>query len=425
MVEYPSSETFVKRVLKIILPIAILCGAIAVFAALKASKPVQPPAKTGERVWRVDVESLQPDSLAPLLTLYGRVESASLFKAAAPAVSRVELVLVREGEQVEQGKLLAVLDPRDYLPRLEQARAEVMELEAQLRSEELRYDSDRTALEQEQKLLELTREGVKRARQLLKQRLVSDSEMDAAEQEVARQELAVTNRRLAIADHPARQAALESRLVSARARLEEAELDYERSELRAPYDAVVAGVEVAEGDRVAANAVLLSLYSPASLEVRARIPTMFYGELQQALVSAQPVQGEFRIGLQRVGLTLARMAGEADPSGVDALFRVDRGHEWLRPGQVSSFTVQRPQRNHVVPVPYQAVYGGERLYLLREGRLRGLKVEPLGAFLDESGDERLLVHAPELKAGDQLVITHLPNAIDCLRVEMTETKAEQ
>lgn len=406
-----------KRVLGVVLPLLILSGAIGVFAALKATKPMQPPVKIGERVWRVEVEPVWPRTLAPLLTLYGRVESAARFKAAAPAPSRVERVLVREGERVMRGQLLVVLDPRDFLPRLDQARSEVAELEAKLRSEEIRHGSDRIALKQEQKLLELAREGVDRARQMLEQRLGSDSALDAVEQDVARQELAVTARRLAIADHPARRKALEARLARARARREETELDYERSRVPAPYAGIVAGVEVAAGDQVADNGVLLSLYSPDSLEVRARIPAVFQHELQRALAAGHLLQGEFHIGDERVGLTLARLAGEAEPSGVDALFRIDEGREWLRPGQVLRFSVRRLPRDNAVPVPYQAVYGGTRLYLLQGGRLRGLTVKALGAFLDESGGERLLVHAPELKGGDRLVITQLPNAIDGLRVE--------
>jgi multidrug efflux pump subunit AcrA (membrane-fusion protein) len=367
---------------------------------------------------------MQPRSLAPLLTLYGRVESDSLFKAAAPAPSRVDRVLVREGERVDRGQLLVVLDPRDFLPRLTQARAEVAELEAQLRSEELRHRSDGTALEQEQKLLQLAREGVQRARKLLGRNLGSDAELDAAEQEVARQELAVTKRRLDIADHPARSDALQARLSRARAALEEIELDYERSEVRSPNAAIVAGVEVAEGDRVAANSVLLSLYSPKSLEVRARIPAVFQQELQQTLASGYPLRGEMHSGAEPVELTLVRTAGEADPSGVDAFFHIDTGRQRLRSGQLLRFTLQRRPRENAVPVPYQSVYGGERLYLLEEGRLRRVTVEPLGAYLDEPGDERLLVQAPGLKSGDRLVITHLPNAIEGLRVEDVERKVD-
>ena len=409
-----------KRIVKIVLPILILTAAIGVFAALKVTKPEQPPAKVSERIWRVEVEEAQPRTLVPTLTLYGQVETASLFKAAAPAPSRVDRILVRDGARVKQGQLLVVLDERDFMPRLEQTRAEVADLEAQVGSETIRHESDLTALKQEQKWLTLARDGVDRANRMLKQRLGSDSEQDAAEQALAQQELTVSTRQRAIDDHPTRLQALEARLARARARLTETQLDYERSRIEAPYDGIVAGVQVAEGDQVKDNAVLLSLYSPDNLELRARIPARFQNELQQALVDQYAVSGEARFGDARIRLTLARVAGETDASGMEALFRIDEGSKWLRVGQVLSFGVGRIPRDNAVPVPYQAVYGGGRMYRLEEGRMRGLQVETLGNFITDSGEERLLVLAPGLKSGDRLVVTHLPNAIDGLRVEAVE-----
>ena len=44
-----------KRALKILLPILVLSIGIGVFAALRATKPVQVAAKIEERVWRVQV----------------------------------------------------------------------------------------------------------------------------------------------------------------------------------------------------------------------------------------------------------------------------------------------------------------------------------------------------------------------------------
>ena len=110
----------------------------------------------------------------------------------------------------------------------------------------------------------------------------------------------------------------------------------------------------------------------------------------------------------------------------EALFRIDEGSEWLRVGQVLRFGVGRLPRDNAVPVPYQAVYGSGRIYRLEDGRMGGREVETLGSFIDEAGEERLLVHAPELKSGDLLVVTHLPNAIDGLRVEAVgpEVKAD-
>lgn len=416
------SGSLVKRIVKIVLPILILTAAIGVFAALKATKPAQPPAKVSERVWRVEVEEIQPRTLAPILTLYGQVETASLFKAAAPAPSRVDRVLVRDGALVTQGQLLVVLDERDFIPQLEQERAEVADLEAQVRSERIRHESDLIALKQEQKLLALAREGVNRANRMLKQRVGSDLEQDSAEQALAQQELTVSSRQRAIDDHPARLQALEARLARARAQLTENQLDFERSRVEAPYDGIVAGVQVAEGDQVKDNAMLLSLYSPENLEVRARIPARFQNELQQALIEQYAVSGEARFGGGRIRLTLARLAGETDASGMEALFRINEGSEWLRVGQVLRFGVGRLPRDNAVPVPYQAVYGGGRMYRLEEGRMRGLQVETLGNFITDSGEERLLVLAPGLESGDRLVVTHLPNAIEGLRVEAVQTE---
>ena len=406
-----------KPILKILLPILILAAGIGAFTVLRATKPEQPVAQIQERIWRVDVMEVQPRTLTPVLTLYGRLESPNPFKAAASAASRIDRVMVREGERVTVGQPLVTLDERDFLPRLEQARAEVLELEAQIRSERIRQQSDLVALKQEQKLLQLSRQAVDRAQRLRRKDLGSDSALDEAEQALANQTLSLTSRELAIADHPARLSALEARLAKARARVTELELEFERSRLLAPFDGIVAEVNVAEGDQVNKNTVLLTLYDPGALEVRARIPVPFQEELDQVRKGGQTLSGEAVTGGRRLELRLLRLAGEASPSGVDALFRFESSPDWLRPGQVIRFNIRRLPQPDAVPIPSSALYRGNRVYRIEEGRMRGIGVETLGSFMDSSGEERQLVRAAELKTGDRLVITHLPNAVDGLCVE--------
>ena len=406
-----------KPILKILVPVLILSAGIGTFTVLRATRPEAPAVQIQERVWRVEVMEVQPRTLIPALTLYGRLESPNPFKAAASAASRIDRVMVREGERVSVGQPLVILDERDFLPRLDQARAEVRELDAQIRSEGIRQQSDMAALKQEKKLLQLSRQGVDRAQRLRKKDLGSDSALDEAEQSLATQALSLTSRELAIADHPARLSALEARLAKARARVKELELEFERSRLLAPFDGIVAEVEVAEGDQVDKNRVLLTLYDPGALEVRARIPTPFQEELDQVRKKGQTLSGEADIGGRRLELSLLRLAGEASPSGVDALFRFESRPDWLRPGQVIRFNIHRLPQPDAVPVPFSALYRGNRVYRLEEGRMRGIGVETLGSFMDPSGKERQLVRAPELKTGDLLVTTHLPNAVDGLRAE--------
>jgi multidrug efflux pump subunit AcrA (membrane-fusion protein) len=408
----------VPKLFKFVLPLLILALGVIAFKALMATRPERPTARIEERIWRVEVEAVAPSLLAPQLVLYGRVENPDLLKVAASGPARVATVAVREGQRVQDGELLIQLDERDFLPALKQAKAQVAELKAQIESEKTRHLQDRTALEQEKKLLEIAANGVERAQRLKKQRVGSDSDLDSAEESLARQILAVSSRESSIADHPARLDALEARLQSALAKLAEAELDLERATVSAPFDGVVTGVEVTAGDQVKQDAVLLRFYSTADLEVRARISAPYQAEIASALAAGETLEAESDVGDgERVQLRLERLSGEAQASGVDGLFAVKEGADGLRLGQMLKLRLNRTPRDGVIPVPFEAVYGGDRLYKLEEGRMRGIRVESLGGWTDGRGDERLLVRSSDLGPGDQVVITHMPNAVDGLRVE--------
>jgi multidrug efflux pump subunit AcrA (membrane-fusion protein) len=415
-----SDDRYVPKLLKFLIPLAILGAGYAAFAALKATRPERPVAAVQERVWRVAVQAVDPRTLAPQLALYGRVETPDLLKAAASGPARVAEVAVRDGNRVSRGDLLVKLDARDFLPSLEQARAQLAELEAQVESEKIRYENDQASLEQERKLLDIARAGVERAERLKAQRVGSDSDLDSAREALARQSLAVSSRETGIADHPSRLRALEARLASARSRAEEIALDVDRARVVAPFDGVVAGVDVAVGDQVKQDAVLVRLYALKALEVRARVPAPYQAEIAEALAAGEQLSATALLGDTPVRLRLERLAGEAQASGVDGLFAVEEGAELLRLGQMISLRLERPARDGIVAVPFQAVYGGDRLYALVDGRMRGLTVEPLGSWIDGDGDERLLVQAPGLAAGDRVVVTHMPNAVDGLRVEVVE-----
>ncbi len=412
-----------RKTFKFLLPVLILAVGFGVFRFLKATKPEQEPPQVQERAWRVEVETAEPRRLAPELELYGRVETPDLLKAAASAPAWVAEVAVRDGDRVSKGDLLVRLDERDFLPRIAQAKAQVAELEAEIASEQNRLETDTRALEQEQRLLANARDGVERQTRLKTQKVGAEQALDEAEQAEAQQALAVSNREMSIANHPTRIRALEARLASARARLDELELEHERARVRAPFDGVVAGVAVAVGDQVSKGAVLVELFALDSLEVRARVPAPYQGELIAALLGDEPLTASASLGDQRLDLTLERLAGQADPSGVDGLFRVEGDPGMLRLGQMLRVRLHRPAQDGLIAVPFRAVYGNGRLYVLDDGRLRGVEVETFGGWTGEDGKERLLVRAPELTAGTRIVTNHMPNAMDGLKVEPVKDHA--
>ncbi len=398
-------------------PWGILLLGCWVFAVLVFTRPEQPSPPIQRRIWQVEAIEVQPRRLGPLLTLYGEIETPALMRAVAQANSRVVEVKAREGRSVSRGQLLVALDSRDFEPDVVRARADVAELQAQLRLEKDRYAASLEALRHEQKLLQLLQSQASRMEKLKRRNLASEAALDQARMEMERQALAVNARKLEVAQHPARLSQIEARLERARVMLAQARLALERSRIQAPFSGIVAEVAVAPGDYVKANQLLVSLYPVDALEVRAKIPAPYQHTVLRALAAGQllAARGE-SLGIP-FDLQLKRLAGEAEAGGIDALFSV-RQAEGLSLRLALPVTVQLslPPSDHVAPVPYGALYGSDRIYRIHDGRLESLQVKTLGNYPHE-GEDWILVHSPKLKQGDLILLTHLPAAAEGLPVE--------
>lgn len=400
---------------KIFLPLLLLALGIGGFAALKATRPLPPVAPPKEPVWRVETLVVSPHRSSPVLTLNGRVESPDQTKAAAPGVGRVLTVRVREGQRVAAGDPLLELDPRDFLPRVEQARGEVMELEAALRSEELRHKADLDQLEHEKRLLDAAAADVQRFEALQRENFYSQSAVEQSRANLARQNISLRTRELAIADHQARLAQLKARLLRARASLDQAELAATRARVVAPFAGFIAKVEVAAGDQVNTGQSLLTLYPAAALEVRAKLPANVQDEFLAMHATGGRARATAVVGGERLGFRLARLAAAADARGLDGFFVLETATAALRVGELVTLEVMRAAVDDVVKVPYAALFHGRQVYRVENGRLRAVEVDTVG----EAGGQppMLLVSSPDLKEGDVLLATHLPNAVNGLKVE--------
>ncbi len=405
---------------KIVWPVLLLALGIGGFAVLKSTRPKPPVAAVKEPVWRVQSVIAQPASLSPVTSLNGRVESPEQTRAAAPGVGRVLHVHVREGQAIRPGQRLLELDPRDFQPRVDQARGEVDELAAAVASEELRHLADLDQLMQERKLLEFAAADVGRFEQLRQENFYSQSAVDLSRQNLARQQITLRSRELAIADHKARMSQLQARLSKARANLDQAALALQRSRVVASFVGYVAKVEVAVGDQVNSGQSLISLYPAAGLEVRAKLPATLQNEFVSALHRGERAKATANVAGETLEFMLARSAGAADARGLDAFFVARRPSANLRVGELLSLQVARAPVSDAVAVPYTALFGGRQVYRIEAGRLKALDVDVLGDVGNAGGQgaARLLVKSPALKPGDVLLATHLPNAVSGLKVEV-------
>jgi RND family efflux transporter MFP subunit len=385
-----------------LLPLVILAVAVGGFLLLKVTRPDSPELELRERVWRIQAQPADAVQARPTLVLYGRIEAPDQLRASSPVNGRVLEVRVRDGDRVEAGAVLAMMDPRDLQPRVAQARADV-------ERERIRHSSDLKAIEQEKILVGLAETKQARLEKLKNAGLGSESLFDQAREEVARIRLSLAQRQQAINEHPAR-------LAQFQARLAEAERDALRGEIVAPFAARIGKVDVAPGDQVQAGQTLISLYASDQLFLRARVPAIYAEELREALRSGETLKAGADFGAKIIQAELERISGEADARGVDALLRIEE-NTTLPVGAFVNAVLQRPVAEDVLVLPYSALHGGNRIYVVRHDRLIGVRVTRVGERRE--GDEvQMLVRAPGVVAGEQVMITHLPNAIDGLAVEV-------
>jgi len=425
-----------KKTLKIILPIFILIGTAALVMYLMKTKAASPPLEISERVWQVDTMSVASGTYSPSITLYGKVESPHLYNASAPLLSRVESINIREGDVFKKGQLLAQLDRRDFLPQLHIAEAKLAEIKAQISTEKLKYRSDKQAFKHEEKLLQLGRQALERSLKIQKQKLASQSEADDAEKLVEQQRLSLNTRKLNLDGHKARMAQLKATQNQLMAELEKAKLALERASFYAPYNGVVAKVNIAAGDQLATGGQLFSIYPEQGLEIRAKIPASIKDEIRQDLANNYNLFAYILVDGKQIPLKLERLAGQATSSGIDALFSLADNSEQLRLGAIYELSLTRSPQENLFVVPYKSIYGVDKLYKVhmdnnQDARMQAIHMLKVGNFVSnnhnsnnlvsmkrEPKESLLLIKSEELKDGDKIITTHLPNALNGLKIKV-------
>ena len=213
---------------RVLLPIAILVGCV-LFAGFLYMTPAQVSETSPEVVpVSVRVAQVELDSVRLIVESQGKVQAAQLANLSAPVAGPIEWISpsMQAGGYVEAGQVLLRLETSDY----ETARARSRAAMQQAQAEANHADTD-----------------LERMKELAKQRLASDSQLQDA---------------IRTADVNA------ARLADALASFRQAELDLERAEIKAPFNAIIETREVELGQYVNRAQSVAILYGADEVEVR-------------------------------------------------------------------------------------------------------------------------------------------------------------
>lgn len=284
-------------------------------------------------------------SLLPFTATLNALQSAEV---AAQVDGTVQQVLVREGEQVTRGQLLARIDSEALQQQLNEQQAQLANDEARLKLARLKLDKQR---------------------ELLQQGFISKLAFDETE-----------------SDYQVRAGELAAR----RSQLARAHKSLSESEVRAPMAGTVYARLTQPGEQAARNQKLFAIADLAELEGVASIPARLVGQLkpgQQARFTVEGIDGTFSAQLARIN-----PVANAATRTFNVYLRVDNRDGRLKAGQFAKGGVVLAEVNDAVRLPLAALRDADSatpwLLAVRGGRLQR---QPVTVLLRADSERQVAV----------------------------------
>ena len=397
-----------RQIQKVVLPILLIAGAIAVFFALWSTRSAVVPTSKAEQPWLVSFKEVQIANVQPELRLYGEIVAGREVDLRALVPGEVVMVADSfvDGGSVVKGDMIIEIDDFEYQANFDELLAKINEARARLQEIKSRKTAFDLTLKRDREMVSLLRRDVKRMQALSGKGTISDKRLDTARMELTKQQKIAEMRQsdiVAETTHIKQQEAVIKRLSVG---LRRAQRDLQRVRLTAPFDGILADVQVQVGKRLGANDSVAKLIDPSRLEARFTLTDRQYGRIMsQDSVAGRPAKITWQVGAQSFNFNghLDRVGSRIDSAsgGVQVFARLDGIdlENSLRPGAFVIISVPDRTYRTVARMPESALYNGNTVYVIKDERLVARKVELVARI-----DNDILLRGG-IKMGDRIVTT--------------------
>ncbi|HKI01410.1 MAG TPA: efflux RND transporter periplasmic adaptor subunit [Thermoanaerobaculia bacterium] len=353
---------------------------------------------------RLQVASVVRGDLERDVSAQGRIVAANHPKLYSPTQGIVALA-VRPGESVRVGQVLATIDSPEVEAALAQERSRLQSLESERSRTDLATRQQNQADGQTLKLrrvrLDAARRDLQRAEKLSADGLLNEVELERARDavRVAEVELEQSQDGGKLSREARDFEVQDRRRQVERQRLVVADLERRLGELtlRAPFDGMVATIDVQDRDAVAPNAPVLTVVDLSEFEVEAQIPESYADEATPGTPAVVSFGGRDYPG------ELTSVSPEVQASQVQGTVKLKDVPPGLRQGQRVAVRLVFEKRPGVLKVPRGPFLegGGRQVYVLADG-LATLRPIEVGAT---SVSEVEIVKG--LNEGDQVLLSDM------------------
>ncbi len=372
------SQVWLKR----LLPVAIIVVAVLIAQAMIALQTAPAKKPNVQPSPNVEVRTIKNEPLTLSVRSQGTVGARRTIEWASEVAGRVIWVSPDfvEGAHVEAGTLLMKLDPTDYQVALAEAEANVADANLSLTEERNEFRRGTTYR-------------------------------------------ANNNQSAAASLRQPKLALVEARYKAAEEKLKQAKADLVATEIRAPFDAVVDNKQVDLGQYVSSNAVLFTLYSTNTAEVRLPVTAaeIYFIEAIPAEGAELPrveLSASFGVNRQQWQGRLVRIERRVDANtrtffvvaDVDQPYNTEKYPIPLSVGIFVDAVIDGITVDKGVRIPRSALHGDRFVYVVDNGTLVSRAVTVARRERDA------IVISDGLEDGDQVVMTKLDLMVEGMQI---------
>ncbi|MDA0322786.1 MAG: efflux RND transporter periplasmic adaptor subunit [Verrucomicrobia bacterium] len=330
----------------------VLCGALGFTALALGTSYAQGPPREAP----VSVAIVEERAIAPTLELVGTVEPIRRSTVAAQTAGAVHQLMVEEGDRVETGAPLAILDAVELKIRIETLTSARSELEA--------MHQDRL-------------ESLKRSKKLYDKGRISEEEY----------------REVLHSEH-----ALRFRVEAANGAIRQQEDRLDKTTIRAPFDGVIVRKHAEVGEWVNQGGAIVDILELTTVHVLLDLPEQYAAQIDpDALVIARATGGVALDG------KIVAIIPDADPEShtLPVKVEIENRDQRLHAGMFVRATVKLKGRENALLVPKDALVSRGPLnvaFVVQDGSVQEITVER------GVEDGALVAVKGRLSAGQQVVI---------------------
>ena len=418
---------------------------VGLFYQLISTRPVQKKKKPPDFRPTAEVKTVKAQSYDAVIRGYGTVRPSERLDVLSEIPGMVVELgpYAAEGNLVEKDALLFRIDDSSIVAEIEQFQAQNAAIDAQLTEVKVQQESDTRLLKIEKRVFELAKKDHERLLEIFKKKLVSEQQVQVAETRRNERLLAMEKRRATITLGNQKLAVLKANRQASLAILKAKEIQLSKTIIRAPYRCRIENVKTRMHQVIQPNTLLASIYpvdSPieASVPIETRHMSALYDfdTLDRDIPPWEQVKLSvdiFWMSLgqkQKISGHLSRIGAQLDETtkSITAIIEMPGPYERMRrnmgrgllPGTFVRVAIHGRRYKNILVVPAKAINTDNTLYLVKNGKLNKIDVEPIVIL----GTDVILPVTPAMPSGSKVVLNDIPGAFGGSSIRLWEKEAD-